>query len=362
MQGLNKHECIVYANDYLLASRILNTDGIEVAKIPFINAFAVKLSSKQLLHYAKDNAVKYITRQSKVFAQIDVSKKIVGASKFYHNGDYGQEVCVAIIDTGIDEHIDFVTPHNRIVKFVDIINDKESPYDDNGHGTFVASVLAGSGISSGKRYSGIAPKSKIISIKALESNGETGVVNILKAMQWVYDNRIKYNIRVVCMSFGSTPLDKKDPLAIGVEVLWNSGVVVVAAAGNSGPERESIKSPGVSPKIITVGGLKDNRNDVKYNAHNFEVAKFSSRGPVRYLYKPDCIAPAVDICGAKCGGGYCKMSGTSVATPIVAGIVALLISANPLISPDQVKVRLLGNCTPIVGDRNVEGFGYIELI
>ena len=358
-QGNKKIECVIYANNYSRLKQELN--NIDYISLPFINACALKLEANKVYEFAKNNVVKYITKQSKVFAQVDLSKEILKVDKFYQQGYYGKGVTVAIIDTGISRHIDFSISKNRIIKFVDLINESDTPYDDNGHGTFVSSILAGNGISGGYRYSGIAPQCNIVSIKALEKNGETSSSNILRAMQWVYDNKDKYNIKVVCMSFGSTPTGRNDPLQMGAEVLWNSGIAVVAAAGNSGPERESIKSPGISPKIITVGGIDDKRVDGKYNEKSFEIAKFSSRGPAGYFYKPDCLAPAIDIIGANVEGGYTTMSGTSVATPMVAGIVALMYCKSPQITPDQIKIKLLRNCKQIVYDRNQEGFGLINI-
>ena len=233
-------------------------------------------------------------------------------------------------------------------------------YDDNGHGTFVASIACGCGTISGNKNRGIAYKTKIVSIKALEENGETGAFKILEAMQWVYNNKDKYNIKVVCMSFGSSPLEKNDPLVIGAESLWNIGIVVVAAAGNSGPENQTIKSPGYSSKIITVGGLNDNRDSFgNYKREDFEIASFSSRGPAGYFFKPDVIAPAVNITGAsnKKDSFYTVMSGTSVATPMIAGVCCLILSKYPQLSPDQLKIRLVRNCKQITNNKNFEGFG-----
>src|SRR5574344_2777788 len=163
--------------------------------------------------------------------------------------------------------------------------------------------------------------------KAVDNMGELSAINILEAMQWIFDNRKKYNIRVVCMSFGSQPLESGDPLMLGAEALWNSGVVVVAAAGNSGPEIRTIKSPGVSGKIITVGALNDGRDTGVIDKKNFKVAKFSSRGPAYNFYKPDCVACGVDIICTTCKNDdfYTTMSGTSVSTPIIAGACALLL-------------------------------------
>ncbi len=358
------HNCIVYTDDYYtLKNKLIPKlcNNVQVYPYPFIGALGVRLTHNQILKLARVGIVSYISKQTQVFAQIDLSKKILQVDNFYNNNIYGDSVTMAIIDTGVSSHIDLMIPKKRIIKFVDLIANRKTPYDDNGHGTFVTSIACGNGLGSCGKYSGIAPKCNIISIKALDSSGETGAFKILQAMQWVYDNRQKYNIRVVCMSFGSSPTEHNDPLMIGAESLWQAGIVVVAAAGNSGPKTHTIKSPGVSNRIITVGGLDDHREHDKYDYNKFCVAEFSSRGPAGYFYKPDLIAPAIDITGANVNGGYTKMSGTSVATPMVAGICSLIIDKYPHISPDQLKVRLVKNCKQIVFNQNAEGFGLVQL-
>jgi serine protease AprX len=228
----------------------------------------------------------------------------------------------------------------------------------------VTNILAGNGLISGGKYSGIAPNANVIVIKALDANGETDAVTILKAMQWIIDNKQKYNIKVACMSFGSMVLGKNDPLIIGAEVLWNSGITVVAAAGNSGPGTETIKSPGASSKIITVGAMNDGRNNNSYKKECFSVASFSSRGPILGNYKPDILAPGVNICGASDyyinKQHYDVMSGTSVATPIIAGICCLLLSNNALLKPNAIKRILVNNTFKISNDKNAEGYGVID--
>ena len=327
--------------------------------IRFINAFVVKLNHKNILQLAGLNTVKYITQSTKVSALVNVANKILWTENVVDTKP--DDFSVAVIDTGIYPHIDFEVPRNKIIKFVDLINGEDLPYDDNGHGTFVSGIVAGSGTVNPK-YKGINPNANLIVIKALDARGETGASTILNAMQWVYDNKDEYNIRVVCMSFGSMPLGKNDPLKLGAERLWDSGIVVVSAAGNSGPARETIKSPGSSYKIITVGALDDHRIGDTPQYPLFSVADFSSRGPINSVYKPDLIASGVNINGLNNGNNpfYTKMSGTSVSTPMVVGIVSLILRQYPAFTPDQVKKYLINSSTPITGDRNSEGFGYLD--
>lgn len=355
-------ECIAYVDNIEIALKNLEKDKIKVqATFPFIKALSLKLNPQKLNKLLSYNFIEYISSQANVFALMNIAKQILKID----DKATGKGICIAYIDTGISPHLDFVLGENRIIKFIDLINNKIFAYDDNGHGTFVCGVGSGNGLVSGGKYAGIAPESEIIAIKALNEQGEANSTKILEAMQWIYDNNESYNIKVVCMSFGSEPLGINDPIMKGAEELWKIGITVVAAAGNSGPEYETIKSPGVSPKIITVGGFNDNRIDEQtYNEKFFEIAEFSSRGPALKRFKPDVIAPSVNIksCGIK--SFYTILSGTSVATPMIAGICALTYEKNRNIKPDTLK-KLLTSCSKaITYNNNIEGFGIpnVELL
>lgn len=357
-----KVECLVYANNYAFAKQFLKTTNCEIIEYPFINAFGIFTDLPNLEYLAGKSQIKYISSITKVFAQMDKTRQIMNIDKAQKNFT-GADINVAVIDTGICESLDFCSFENRILHFEDFVNKRSIPYDDNGHGTFVSGVLCGNGFLSGKKYCGVAPKSKIVMCKALDNMGESSAINILEAMQWIFDNRKKYNIRVVCMSFGSQPLESGDPLLLGAEALWNSGIVVVAAAGNSGPNEKTIKSPGISGKIITVGALDDGRENGEIAFKNFKVAKFSSRGPAYPFFKPDCIACGVKIVSDTCKDNnfYTTMSGTSVATPIIAGSCALLLQKNPKLSPLEVKSKILASCQSIGLGRNEQGFGVVDV-
>ncbi len=364
--SLDKMECVVYSNNFFKTKKYLaNLPSCKVyAEYPFINAFAVNVCPNNIGLLSSIKHVNYITSQAKVFAQVAVSKKIMNVEKLYQEGYDGSGVTIAFIDTGVHNHIDFVVPRNRIKMFKDFANYEPNAYDDNGHGTFVASVACGNGLAGGKTFCGVAPNADLISLKALDKNGETGAFTILEAMQWVHDNRKKYNIRVVCMSFGSQPLQSGDPLIRGAETLWNDGIVVVVAAGNSGPESSTIKSPGVSTKVITVGAMNDERDENGVvDEKKFHVANFSSRGPAFTNFKPDLLTSGVNLtcCSNKDGELYTHMSGTSVATPLVAGLCALIVQKYPEITPLEVKGMILNSCKKITGNRNDEGFGYFHI-
>ncbi len=327
-------------------------DNFKYSYIPyrFAKCFYLPADEDDLNILTMQNHVSFINSNARVQAQ-NSECDFMNLQALTENKYFGQGQTICFIDTGIHPHLDFVFPKSKIIKFIDLLSKSKTPYDDNGHGTFVAGVACGDGIFSHANI-GIAPHAKIISIKALGKNGDSNSNVILDAMQWVYENHKAYNISVVCMSFGAESCDKFDPLSQGAEALWKAGVTVVAAAGNSGPNKNSIKSPGNNPYIITVGAL-----DIK----TLQVANFSSRGPTIYGHKPDLLAPAVDI--VSCNNKflpYTKMSGTSVATPIVAGVCAIIKSKHPQMTNNEIKKFLLSHCEKITGNVDIEGSGFLK--
>jgi len=288
----------------------------------------------------------------------------------YNNDMFGQNTTVAIVDTGIYPHLDFMLRSNRILDFVDIAQvqsiDKNAadyqtqlqiakqPYDNNGHGTAVAGILCGSGLVSGGKYSGVAPLSKICGVKVINDNGEGDGKNILLGMQYIFDNIARLNIKVACMSFGSNVIDP-DPFILGAEALWNSGVVVVASSGNDGPDLGTIKSPAASPKVLAVGGIDYDDFGTPF------VTDFSSRGPFGKFIRPDIVAPSVSITTTDTKGQYRSMTGTSMAAPIVAGVAACILSKYPNYTPDKIKELLITNTVNVDQDKNASGNGIIDI-
>ncbi len=360
-------DCLIYSRSpYQLENYFLkNKKNLGISSInvfPFIGAIGVNILPSSLQKISALKIVEYVSRAASVQAMIDVSRKIMRVDEVHNAGFRGEGVTICYIDTGLAPHMDFVFGKNRVLHFENFVTDNQTMHDDNGHGTFVCGVGSGNGLASGGKYEGVAPASNIVALKALSSDGESGAMTILSAMQWVYDHHLEYNIRVVCMSFGSEPMMVNDPIAKGAEMLVGKGIVVVAAAGNSGPEYQTIKSPGVSTKIITVGGLDDRRAyDGHYDTKDFKIAKFSSRGPAFSKFKPDCLAPSVDITSCTQDKKmYGKMSGTSVATPMIAGLCALILQKYPRATPYQVKQKLVASCRPISFNKNEEGYGLVD--
>lgn len=259
---------------------------------------------------------------------------------FAHRAGYvGTGIGVAVMDTGIIKHKDF---DHRILVFRDFCGQRKYPYDDNGHGTHVAGIIGGSGFASRGRYIGIAPGCNFIVLKALDCYGNGNTKEVLEATEWMIQNKERYNIRILNISVGMLPSAKeeeKERLIGAMERAWQSGIVVVAAAGNNGPDAGSVTIPGICKTIITVGSSDD--EGISARQHGL-MPGYSGRGPTEHcIVKPEILAPGTNIisCSAK-GKLYEVKSGTSMATPVVTGAIAVLLSARPQLTPVQVKLIL----------------------
>lgn len=268
-----------------------------------------------------------------------------------HKKALGQEIGIAVLDTGISLHPDV---KDRISGFRDEVGRRLLPYDDNGHGTHVAGILAG-------KRDGMAPLADLIVCKVLDANGDGSVRDMLCAIRWILGNQERYHIRVVNISAGmSMRSDEPDERAMieGVEMLWDAGLVVVAAAGNRGPGKSTVTTPGTSSKVITVGSVPGER----------QRSRYSGEGPTRdCVCKPDLLAPGTRIfsCNHRYGSNhaprYVEKSGTSMSTPVVAGAIADLLSLYPDMTNVEVKLRLRKSCRDLGLPVNQQGQGMIDI-
>ena len=320
-----------------------------VASYPFIRSVGIKCGLKEAISLERMNEVEYVFAQSKAFTLDDDKSDYNNGFRYSNRSFYpiptfddtldGRGVTLCVMDTGVSLHMDLSVPKNRVIGAVDFVNGEKYAYDDNGHGTFVAGVAAGNGTLSAKGVRGVAPMANVLSVKVIEKKGESGTFKILDGMQWLFDNFRQYGVRVVCMSFGAEPLDYADPLKIGAEMLSRSGLIVVAAAGNSG--ETSLKSPAISNEVIAVGAVDEQNN----------IAKFSSRGSYKGIKRPDVYCLGTNVRGIKVGGAYSSMSGTSVAAPYVAGACCLLCQKYSKITPFQAKNAILNASIDINGTK-----------
>ncbi|WP_214414812.1 S8 family peptidase [Sphaerisporangium fuscum] len=309
----------------------------------------------------------------KVKALDDVSGPQIGAPEAWAAGYDGTGATVGIIDTGIDaKHPDLqgrvVAAHNFIPAGRPGGGDPEVPADGHGHGTHVASIIAGSGAASGGRYKGVAPGTKLSIAKALDDTGSGTNSEIISAMQW---QAASQHARVVNMSLGSnTATDGTDPLSQAADELTAEyGTLFVVAAGNSGPGRFTVAAPGAADEALTVGAVDSTD----------AIASFSSRGPRLgdFAIKPEITAPGVNIIAARAagtslgegsssGGGpiddnYTKASGTSMATPHVAAAAGILAAEHPDWTAHQLKDALVGTAKPLGLSPYEQGSGRLDI-
>ena len=325
----------------------------------------------------------------------------VGAtSARQHYGYSGAGVGVAILDSGVTSWHDDLTKgslvgqffpygNQRVSKFVDFVSGRSLPYDDNGHGTHVAGIISGNGYDSNGEKAGIAPGASLIVLKVLDANGNGTIGNVIAAMGWIVNNAAAYNIRVVNLSIGARVSESywTDPLTLAAKRLTDKGITVVTAAGNFGRASDgkqqygSITSPANAPWVLTVGasstqGTTTRGDDV--------LASFSSAGPTKfdYLAKPDLVAPGTGTISLSAPGStmfmlkataligsllqpnaYLSLSGTSMAAPVVTGTVALMLQANPNLTPNLIKAILQYTAQPYPGYKPLQqGAGFLNAL
>ncbi|ASJ05222.1 S8 family serine peptidase [Thermococcus barossii] len=352
------------------ALKILKLMGAEVKyTYKIIPAVAVKMKVKDVLAVAgmidagffggtKVSGIKFIQEDYTVkvnveYEGLDESAAQVMATNLWNLGYDGSGITIAVIDTGIDaSHPDL---QGKVIGWMDYVNGRSSPYDDNGHGTHVASIAAGTGAASNGKYKGMAPGAKLVGIKVLGADGSGSISDIIAGVDWAVQNKDKYGIRVINLSLGSSQSsDGTDSLSQAVNNAWDAGIVVCVAAGNSGPDKYTVGSPAAASKVITVGAVD------KYDV----ITDFSSRGPTAdNRLKPEVVAPGNWIIAARASGTsmgqpineyYTAAPGTSMATPHVAGIAALLLQAHPSWSPDKVKTALIETADIVKPDEIVD--------
>lgn len=379
-QYFSKHRVIVQFEDETVPSFTRNMREMKKhycplqEYLPIINGFSATLDLRTLKKLVQQKNIKQIWLDHEVKALLDVATPVTRAPFVWNDSNCGKGIGIAIVDTGVYPHPDLVTPRNRLIAFKDFVKGKTTPYDDNGHGTHSAGNAAGNGLKSKGKYKGPAPEANIIGVKVLDRSGAGTASKIIQGIQWCIDNKDRYGIRIISLSLGASARQsaKKDPLCLAVKKAWNAGIVVCAAAGNTGPKVNTINTPGIEPSIITVGAL-DDKGTVATGDDT--VATFSSRGPtIDGVAKPDFLAPGVKITSLRAPGAYLNkvqkitsddswyvtFSGTSMATPICAGVAALLIKKYPKLTPDGVKKRLLQSCRKIKAGLNAQGEGIID--
>ncbi len=371
-----------------------------------VHAVAADVDMQQLDAISKMPGVEGISEDQRVTPFNDITVKTVGADiarkKYWVDGS---GIGVAVLDTGISPHGDDLDgrgwQRDRIVAQWSTVgsngnaNESAGSASDNfGHGTHVAGIIAGDGDESNGIMAGIAPAANLINVKVLGDDGSGYVSDVIEGIQWVIQNKNRYNIRVMNLSMGHpvTESYKTDPLTQACETAVRAGIVVVVAAGNYGEDQTGhivyggITSPGNDPMVITVGATKSEGTPARSDD---AVANYSSRGPTEFdlLSKPDLVAPGNRIKSiadpspnkndlydvypqnrvdpsyyGEPGRAihYYTLSGTSMAAPVVSGTVALMLEENPNLTPNIVKAILMATSQDLGLPFVAQGAGYLN--
>lgn len=294
---------------------------------------------------------------------------VIGADQAWEQGITGKGVTVAVVDTGIDSHPALNKgldgKNRKLLGWVDFIDGKKTPKDPNGHGTHIAGIIANTAIGTDNEWMGIAPGVDLVGVRVLDETGTGTYESVIQGIQWVVDHKDEYNIKVLNLSLHAVVQSPywADPLNQAVMRAWAEGLVVVVAAGNSGPGPLTISVPGNTPYVITVGAFTDNYTPDDWTDDT--ITPFSAAGPtLDNFVKPDVIAPGAHMVSTMMPGSYIaknhqanwiekqyfSMAGTSQAAAVVSGLSALVLEQNPELNPDQVKYRLMFTALPWVNE------------
>lgn len=313
-----------------------------------VNGFSAELTKAQIEALSRRDDVVQVEPERVYTADMGTARRWYGVDKakadFGLDGDRNgnvksfsaTDIGICVIDTGIDAaHVDL--DQGQVIGWKDYVNGRTTPYDDHGHGTHVAGIAAGQG-DGNSAYRGNAHGASLVGVKVLNSAGSGTTTNIISGVDFCVSNRSVYGIRVINMSLGSSgSSDGTDSLSTAVNNAYDAGVLPAVAAGNSGPAAFTIGSPAAAAKALTVCSLADP------GEKGFFVSSFSSRGPTADgRTKPDVCAAGHAVTAAKAGSGngYTTLSGTSMATPFVAGVAALMLDANPALTPGDLKTKI----------------------
>ncbi|MEX1127075.1 MAG: S8 family peptidase [Vicinamibacterales bacterium] len=363
-----------------VSSEVLRLGGNLGRRLSLINGQVVELPNGLLKQLARHPAVLRLDEDRATFSVMSRVAVLSGARAVQRTMGYdGAGVGVAVIDSGFTSWHDDLTyggsnasvqvnGNQRVAGFVDFVNGATLPYDDNGHGTHVSGIIAGNGYDSNGRHAGMAPAAHIVSLKVLDGNGVGVISDVIAAFEYAVANRVQHNIRVVNLSVGAAVISSynTDPLTLAAKRVVDAGIVVVTAAGNRGlnslgqPQWGGILAPGNAPWVLTVGA---STHQGTLNRTDDAVTGFSSSGPsaIDFAAKPDIVASGMGTVSLSAPGSlfyttkaaylvagtldtaympYLSLSGTSMAAPVVSGTVALMLQANPSLTPNLVKAIL----------------------
>lgn len=359
----------------------------ERLELPLVNGFSTYVEPKNLPYLAEyfpegtsltlNNKVKF-PEIPQLMSEADMIpqggegrvERLPNIEKVWDRGFTGEGQKIVVIDSGVHPHKDL---KEKVVEWVDFSRQKHpNMMDDYGHGTHVAGIAAGSGAKSDGEIKGIAPDAEIVGLRI------TTKAEAIKALQWCVENKERLGLDVVNMSLGEVARrgHKFDPWSVAVQKATEAGLTVVVAAGNEGPDPNSISTPGIHPNAITVGAY-DSKGTPEMEDDT--VWRKSSQGPtIDGIKKPDVLAPGVAIFGPLSpksqldnqafphrGRDYFAISGTSQATPMISGLVSILKQANPDLDSAAIK-GILADASgeapihPTLGTQAPDGAGLVD--
>ena len=362
--------------------------GHVLRQLPIVNGAVLDLPNAALMALASNPLVARISHDRPIAAANERTGATIGSTAARARfGLDGSGVGVAIVDSGVMASHDDLGA--RVERFVDFTSNRTSPYDGFGHGTHVAGIVGGDGTDSDGARTGVAPGVRLTVLKVLDDEGRGRISDAIAALGYIVDRRDELQIRVVNLSIAAAVYESAftDPLTLAAREAVDAGIVVVAASGNNGRSPQGriqyggITAPGNAPWVLTVGasshmGTTDRADDT--------IAAFSSRGPtaVDRTAKPDLVAPGVGIESLSDRFGslyssnavallpgtapgpflpYMSLSGTSMAAPVVTGTVALMLQANPALTPNAVKAILQFTAQTYAGyDPLTQGAGFLN--
>ena len=367
---------------------VQSAGGRGLKRLPAARSVVAEVPAHSLPMLERSALVRAITPDRPIAGTLESASAIVGARWVEENlGVDGTGIGVAIIDSGITSaHADL--DDGRVVHFADFVGSGTQPHDGYGHGTHVAGIIAGGGQASNRARRGLAPGAHLVVLKALDHQGQGYISDAISALDYAVEHRGTYGIRIINLSVAAGVYEsyRTDPLTLAAARAVDAGIVVVTAAGNLGHNARGavqsggITSPGNAPWVLTVGA--GNHHDTLDRTDD-TVAAFSSRGPsvIDFAAKPDLVAPGVGIESLADPGStlsttrpadrrwglagaepqYLRLSGTSMAAPVVAGTVALMLQVNAGLSPAGVKAILQATAEPNATDtRMAQGAGFLN--
>ncbi|WP_370299483.1 S8 family peptidase [Abyssibacter sp.] len=360
------------AADAVAAVNAVN--GVMIGELSVINAATAALTDSQAAALRRREGLQVYND-----AQLEVSGDApdtfypawVGADQLHASGIDGSGVAIAIIDTGLWPKVSNELAVEHGVDTVGLATGGSDlsfapglVSDQSGHGTHITSVAAGRELSAEGFYEGVAPGADVVVVRAFDDNGYGSYVDVIEGIQWVIDHHAQLNIRVLNLSFSAEPQSYywDDPLNQAVMAAWEAGIVVITSAGNTGPDPMTVGVPGNVPYVVTVGSVDDNYTPDDHS-DDF-LSSFSSTGPTyEGFVKPEVTAPGGHMLAHMNPNGtiarsyseyqhesghYFTMSGTSQSSAVISGVAALVLQADPTLTPDDVKCRLLSSARPVV--------------